>query len=100
MKPQHNYKIENKITLNSFFTPSFFLPPILQWIFVQTKREPRERVAAPWRSGMGAAWVWMGRGLLEGEGGVTAKGREMGRLQGGKRRGRLGYRGVRGLQCL
>jgi hypothetical protein len=30
MKLQHKYKIEHKITLNSAFTPFFFLPPILQ----------------------------------------------------------------------
>jgi hypothetical protein len=65
MKLQHNYKIENKITLNSFFTTSFFLPPISNGDLHKPKRDPRERVTAPWRGGMGGwqlGFEWGGGG--------------------------------------
>jgi hypothetical protein len=39
------------------------------------------------------------RGLLEGEGGMAAKGRGRGGCKGGEGEGRLGYGEVRGLQC-
>jgi hypothetical protein len=41
MKLQRNYKIENKITLNSFFTPFFFLPPMLQRRLAQTQNRSK-----------------------------------------------------------
>jgi hypothetical protein len=45
MKLQHNYKIENKITLNSFFTHSFFLPTNLP---METCTNPKEIQGREW----------------------------------------------------
>jgi hypothetical protein len=72
MKLQHNYKIENKITLNFLFTPSFF-PPIFQWRLAQTQKRSKGWSGCTlerWNGGVAArVWMWRRGGCLERMGG-------------------------------
>jgi hypothetical protein len=101
MKLQHNYKIENKITLNYLFTlPSSSHQSPNGDLHKQNENQGREWCTLEEWNGEGLGF-WMGRGAAWGgwgKGGGCLRERER-RLQGEEGEGRLGYGEVRGLQC-
>jgi hypothetical protein len=70
MKLQHNYKIENKITLNSFFTL-----PSSHKSSNGDLHKPNENQGREWLHLGGVEWgarVWDGKGVLGEDGGKGA----------------------------
>jgi hypothetical protein len=88
-KLQHNYKIENKITLTSFFSLPSSFHQSTNGALHQPKERPRGQAAALWRRGREARLGFWGKGwwLLEGERGAAATGRGRGWLQVGEGEG-------------
>jgi hypothetical protein len=96
--------IRRSTTLNSFFTPSFFLPPIFQWRFAPTQKRSKGGSGCTlegWNGGWWLGFGWGGGGGWLERMGAAAKGEGVGypaeqgrgRLHGGSGRGRLGLEG-------
>jgi hypothetical protein len=67
MKLQHNYKIENKITLTPSSPLSSSFHQFSNGDLHQREGDPREKGTAPWRGGFGG-----GGARVDGEEGVAA----------------------------